>query len=181
MKYELETQHYLWDQLLEPGTLIGDDTVFPIPEGFAPSASMKPLDDAARELTNRTASKKENWGRPEEGLPISPVQNNSGIFVAGPGAGTINRNPQPIINGPVSLANAELIAAENDKRMAEEANAASTKRAAESPNKPAGVSEEMLGQGPKAATAQTQHSLPGQGPGKPVVKPAVVKPVEDKK
>jgi hypothetical protein len=182
MRYELETQHYLWDQLLEPGTIIGDDTEYPLPDGFAPSASMKPLDDAAQELSNKTGKEKQNWGRPEENLEIKPnTVSNVGRFEGG---STINRNNQPVIppplehltrpntmrpneglserTNPLVMEALEKQNAENDKRMAEEANRQSAERAANSPNKPFGVTESAgPGQGPRPTA---QQNLPGQGP-----------------
>lgn len=182
MRYELETQHYLWDQLLEPGTIIGDDTPYPLPDGFAPSASMRPLDQAATDLSNETGRNKQNWGRPEENLEIKAVTpSNSGSFGSAPS--TVNRNNQPIIPPPLEhlmrpndmrpneglsarsnplvdkavQEQNERIAAENDKRMAEQANLESQKRTDNSPNKPHGVTEQIGRPAPEVA--------PGQGPG----------------
>lgn len=199
MRYELETQHFLWDQLLEAGTLIGDDTPYPIPDGFAPSASMKPLDQEAVDLSNRTRQGKENWGRPEENLEIKPVRANPNTGTFGANPSTVNRNNQPIIPPPaehelrpntmrpsdgmspvISKEENERRAAENDKKMAEEANRQAELRAENSPNKPAGVSEVIgksagevaPGQGP--APKPNAAQAPGQGPAtaKPAANPA---------
>lgn len=61
MKYRLAEQHYMYDQVLEPGTEIGDDTSFPhrAPKDdprtgrkrgdrLPPSRAMIPLDDEAK-------------------------------------------------------------------------------------------------------------------------------------
>lgn len=210
MKYELETQHFLWDQLLEPGTLIGDDTPYPIPDGFAPSASMKPLDQEAVDLSNRTGRDKQNWGRPEENLEIAPVKANPNVGTFAPNASTINRNnqptipplleqltrpndmrpsegmsprPNPLLDKALQEQN-ERMAAENDKRMADEANRQAALRTADSPNKPAGVTETIgrpapetaPGQGPGAKPNAAQ--APGQGPAKttPAAKSGAPKP-----
>lgn len=46
-KYRLTAKHYWRDQLLEAGTLVGDDTPHPVPpEG--PTYDMEPLDDEAK-------------------------------------------------------------------------------------------------------------------------------------
>lgn len=194
MRYELETEHFLWDQLLDAGTVIGDGTPYPIPDGFAPSAAMKPLDDEAVALTNETGKHKQNWGRPEENLPISPRAGDNHPVVGR----TINRQAQPIIPAPMdhltspsdmrphetgprpnplverALREAnEARAAENDRRMAEEANLEADRKSKD--NLPKGVTIEnrgadsksldkpLPGQGPapKSATAQ---GIPGQGP-----------------
>lgn len=46
-KYRLTAKHYWRDQLLDVGTLVGDDTPHPVPaEG--PTFDMEPLDDEAK-------------------------------------------------------------------------------------------------------------------------------------
>lgn len=46
-KYRLTAKHYWRDQLLNEGTLVGDDTPHPVPpEG--PTLDMEPLDDDAK-------------------------------------------------------------------------------------------------------------------------------------
>lgn len=97
MKFELETEHYLWDNHLGPGTIIGDDTPYPLPNGFAPSASMKPLDKGAEDLVVRTAKNKINWGRPDLNIPIAP-SNGSPRVAAYPGNA---QNAQPTIPPPM--------------------------------------------------------------------------------
>jgi hypothetical protein len=46
-KYRLLTKHYMYDQLLEEGTIVGDDTPFKI-EAAAVSPDMEGLDDEAK-------------------------------------------------------------------------------------------------------------------------------------
>lgn len=47
MKWKLNTQHYINDALLEPGTIVGTDTPFPFP--YPPSLNMEPVDEEAKE------------------------------------------------------------------------------------------------------------------------------------
>lgn len=195
MRYRLESDAVFQDQLLEAGTEIGDGTPYPIPDHWAPGSYMQPLDDEAKALTQETAKHKMNWGRPpEETLPIGPATGNVNPIVGS----SINRNAQPTIPPPLEHLTSpsdrkphelgprqnplvekalreqnERIAAENDKRMATEANqTADTKSKA---NLPAGVTVEnrgadakapdkpLPGQGPAPKTA-TAQGLPGQGP-----------------
>lgn len=202
MRFKLETDHFLWDSLVEAGTEIGDGTQYPIPDGFAPSASMEPLDDEAKALSTRTGEGKLNWGRPEENLPVSPRAGNTNPVVGT----SINRQAQPIIPPPLEhlthpsdrkphelgprqnplvekalREQNERIAAENDARMAEEANRQADEKS--KANLPKGVTvdnrgadaranaQPLPGQGPASKTP-TQSGVPGQGPGpKPAPKP----------
>lgn len=45
-RFRLDTDHY-WhtDQRLEAGTIVGDDTEYPLPEGWKPSSHMTPVDE----------------------------------------------------------------------------------------------------------------------------------------
>lgn len=59
MKFRLDAQHAMFDRLLEPGTVIGDEeTGFPMVhsngEPMKPSVYMTPLDDEARDLFKET-------------------------------------------------------------------------------------------------------------------------------
>lgn len=165
MRYRLETQHSIWDMLLDEGTEIGDGTRYPIPDDFVPSAAMIPLDDAAKERVREISAGRLNWGRPEDNIPIVPLE----AKIYGP---SVIRQPQPTIpplieqlthpntlkpgDSPIDLA--EAIAAENDKKMAVMANE-NARALADAFPKPAGVSE---GQGP----APKPVEAPGQGPAK---------------
>lgn len=176
------------DQHLEAGTEIGDDTPYPIPDGWAPGAYMEPLDDEAKWLTQETAKHKQNWGRPpEEGLPIGPRSGDHHPIIGT----SVNRTEQPIIPPPMEHLTRpndmrphergprpnplveealrqqnERLAAENDKRMAEEANRTADEKSRE--KLPPGVTVSNTGAQAKAPTTQ----LPGQGPApKPSVAP----------
>lgn len=184
MKYLLETDHAFYDHYLEAGTEIGDGTPYLLPEGFVPSAAMKPLDDEAKALTDKVReSKKGHWGRPEDALPLRLAPGDSHPIEGIPGH---RSNAQPIIPPPLEhlthpntlkpgeppkvnplLADAlEKQREENDKVMAERANEAAKARSDAVP-KPAGVTEDFKshsapGQGP----AKAPSTIPGQGPAK---------------
>lgn len=68
MRYRLETEHYLWDHLLAPGTEIGEGTNFQLPENFRPSASMTPLDKEAADVVVEMKRNRPYWGRPDAAL-----------------------------------------------------------------------------------------------------------------
>lgn len=185
MRFLLENDHAIYDQVLPAGTTIGDDTPYPIYDGFAPSAAMAPLDDEAKKLSNETGKNKQNWGRPEENLPIRISGDNHPII-----GNTTNRNAQPIIPPPMEhlthptdmkpqthhssqvspivrdmLADeADRIRAENDKRMAEQANAESDARS--KANAPHGVTVDNTGanaRAPGQGPASKVSTAPGQG------------------
>lgn len=88
MKFQLQAPYAAYDQVLEEGVQIGDDTDWPLPEGFAPNAMMLPLDDEATKLYQDTARTKQNWGRPDLNIPVAPPSTN-------------NRPVQPIIPAPI--------------------------------------------------------------------------------
>ena len=46
-KYRLLAKHYMNDRLLDEGTIVGDETSFPIPEGGV-TPEMEGLDDAGK-------------------------------------------------------------------------------------------------------------------------------------
>lgn len=58
MKFRLDAQHYIHDRLLEPNTIIGDETDIPMVlangDPLKPSVNMTPLDDEARALFKET-------------------------------------------------------------------------------------------------------------------------------
>ena len=56
-KYRLTAKHYWRDQLLEAGTLVGDETPYPVPEE-GPTYDMEPLDDAAKAEIEKLLEKK---------------------------------------------------------------------------------------------------------------------------
>lgn len=197
MKFVLDAEHFLWnDELVPAGTEIGDDTGYPIPDGWAPSAAMTPLDDEAKALIKETAKHKQNWGRPEEGLPLK-LTGDQHPFEA---PTTINRTNQPIIPPPLEhvtrpndqrpneaprldpitenalkatqerIAKTDADRAEDDKRMAVEANRMALERTqGNDPKRSFQMSgskppEVAPGQGPAPKTA-AQSGVPGQGPG----------------
>lgn len=165
MRYRLETQHSIWDMLLDEGTEIGDGTKFPVPSDFVPSAAMTPLDDEAKERCKEVAKEKVNWARfPEDNISlqanIHPIQNPSIYRPEAP----IIPPPQDHLTHPNSMKPGDVpktleeIAAENDKKMAIAANERAQELADAFP-KPPGVSE---GQGPRPKPTDA----PGQGPAK---------------
>lgn len=174
MRYRLEAPHTLPGGIyLEGGTEIGDDTPYPLPEGYVPSAHMTPLDDDAVKQWGDIAKKKENWGRPQDAIPITPPV-------------TTNRPQQPIIPAPVEHLTApnsmrpsdgpqpvntviadlaqkenEKRAEANDRKMAEEANAR----------------DKMLKESKAAAETQAQTGQPPKSP--PTSQARVDKPNEN--
>jgi hypothetical protein len=97
MRFQLESPSYIFDQVLEEGTIIGDDTMYPLYEGFAPGANMKPLDSEAEALSKKTGEGKQNWGRPEENLETR-IPSGDHHPVSG---STTNRPNQPTIPPPM--------------------------------------------------------------------------------
>jgi hypothetical protein len=169
MKYRLETAHYLWDTLLDPGTEIGDGTQYPIGHGFVPSSGMTPLDAEAEKLSAQ--HRKPGWGTaPEDRLPLT-----GDIHPVYPSPN--NNNAQPIIPPPLEHLTrpndmrpgepqrqdprlTDALAAENDRLNAIRANEEAEKRAREVPG-PSGVSADGFNKGPRMADVK---SVPGQGP-----------------
>jgi len=66
-KYRLLTKHYMYDQLLEEGTIVGDETSFKITEEMV-SPDMEGLDDEAKQLVQKA---KDNLTKPMMNAPQS--------------------------------------------------------------------------------------------------------------
>jgi len=66
-KYRLLTKHYMQDQLLEEGTIVGDETSFKITEEMV-SPDMEGLDDEAKQLVQKA---KDNLTKPMMNAPQS--------------------------------------------------------------------------------------------------------------
>lgn len=105
MKFRLTQPHIINDAQVEIGTVIGDDTGYPMKNEkgerlIVPSANMEPLDDEAKQvygdIRKAKAEQGITWGSPLEDIPIRvagaspPVQGQH-----------INRSPQPIIPSPI--------------------------------------------------------------------------------
>lgn len=192
MKFRLTAPHIYQDQYLEEGVEIGTDTAYPIYEGYVPPSCVEPLNDEATEFIARMASDKPHWGRPEEALKIVPDAEPGVMAGAGdyhPVTKSPQANQQPIIPPPLEHLTrpndlkpgepsrvdprlAEALAADNDRRMAEEANRqAAAKTGTPVPKM---TPANLPGQGP----APKPPSAPGQGPApkQPVTKAEDVKP-----
>lgn len=65
-KYKLLSPHYINDQLLVAGTIVGGEE-HPLPQGWLPTPECEGLDDEAKKL----CKKWENWV-PDLGTPFVP-------------------------------------------------------------------------------------------------------------
>lgn len=104
MKYRLAEQHYMYDQVLEPGTEIGDDTPFPhrAPKDdlrtgrkrgdrLPPSRAMIPMDDEAKK------DFKAKFG--EEAPSVDPTMDIP--LHSGPNSPTVKAKPGPVDVDPL--------------------------------------------------------------------------------
>lgn len=84
MKWQLTAPHYLNEQVLPAGTIIGDDTPYPYRSNHTdyrigrkkgdhlpPSTDMIPLDDEARQAHQREFGGEPPPGNPEQSIPLT--------------------------------------------------------------------------------------------------------------
>lgn len=96
MRWRLETAHYIDDQVLAPGTLVGDDTDHPyvftkpdarlnrkVGEPMPPSTGMTPMDEEAREVFRKKFGGDIPERDPLKAIPLTGAQ----------GAPTVKPNP----------------------------------------------------------------------------------------
>lgn len=95
--FELTEDHYLpGDKYVEKGTKIGDGTDYPLWEGFRPSISMKPLNDAAQKLVDDEGEVFD----PIDSLPLTV----EGPIKAPPMVGTSGIGPPKLADSPKAVA-----------------------------------------------------------------------------
>lgn len=124
MRFRLTAPHVLTDcTILEAGVEVGDGTAVPWPH--LPSFNMEPLDEEAVEAWRKRAEEKGGaWGNPIDRLPIHSSQtiDKPAPLFSVPIKSSVEQHP-PGMYGAPGLTAQEAKALENDKRMAEAANA----------------------------------------------------------
>ena len=88
MKWKLNTQHYIDDALLDPGTIVGTDTPYPFP--YPPSLNMEPVDEEAKAYLKAHPRKFGDEGRPE--VPTELLLHPTGVS---PGQRVGGAGPKP--------------------------------------------------------------------------------------
>ena len=94
-KYRLLTKHYMYDQLLEEGTVVGDDTAFKIEEAMV-SPDMEGLDDAGKAAVQKAkdAIPKALASAPQLGLLyLEPEVQNALLEAAKRQQGSVAKEP----------------------------------------------------------------------------------------
>ena len=111
MKWRLETPHHIDEQVLEPGTLIGDDTQWPykatkadpkikraVGDHLPPSTNMTPMDEEARDAWRKKFGDEPLNRDPFKSVPLTGDGNSP--MVRGPAATPQPEPPKPVNQKP---------------------------------------------------------------------------------
>lgn len=87
-RFRLMTTHYIMEQLLEPGTVVGDGTPWPV---TVPSFGMEGEDEEGKRLCEEH---RHNFNTPESAFPVQPNVPNRGIVRPGEAGTEVHTLPQ---------------------------------------------------------------------------------------
>ena len=107
MRWRLEEPHHIDEQVLEPGTLIGDDTAYPyratkadpkikraVGDPLPPSTNMTPMDEEARDAWRKKFGDEPLNRDPYKSVPLTGAEGSP--MVRGPAAHPVAEPPKPV-------------------------------------------------------------------------------------
>lgn len=121
MRWKLEADHAMHDQVLGAGTIIGDDTPYPVRNAkgeiiIQPSASMVALDAEAEAAYEEYITRRQNFGRPAD----TTVALEDGRLVYPSAQNPVHATPQRALAQPIIPAPIEHIMRPTDMRPDEQ-------------------------------------------------------------
>lgn len=111
MKWRLEAAHHIDEQVLDPGTIIGDDTQWPyramkddlkigrkVGDALPPSTNMTPMDEEARAAWRKVYGDEPIDRDPFKSVPLTGAA--GAPMVKGPAHKPISEPPKPVNEKP---------------------------------------------------------------------------------